>query len=87
MAVGQRKYSLFVAVIVGAGVYTSFSAGAAGVQSDDKHPVVVLDTSFGPITIELDREKAPITVDEFLEVRRRRVLRQPDFSPRHPSAS
>ena len=67
MAVGRRKYSLFVAVIVGAGVYTSFSAGAAGVQSDDKHPVVILDTSYGPITIELNREKAPITVENFLK--------------------
>ena len=84
MAVGRRKYSLLVAVIVGAGVYTSFSAGAAGVQSDDKHPVVVLDTSSGPITIELDQEKAPITADEFPEVCRRRVLRQPDLPPGHP---
>lgn len=38
-------------------------ASAAG---DDK-PVVVLDTSMGPITLELDREKAPITVDNFLK--------------------
>jgi peptidyl-prolyl cis-trans isomerase A (cyclophilin A) len=67
MAVGRHKYSLFVAVIVGAGAYSSFSAGAAGAQSDDKHPVVILDTSYGPITIELDREKAPITVENFVK--------------------
>ena len=36
-------------------------------QGDDKHPVVVLDTSFGPITIELDQEKAPITAANFLK--------------------
>ena len=30
-------------------------------------PVVVLDTTLGPITIELDRAKAPITVDNFLK--------------------
>jgi cyclophilin family peptidyl-prolyl cis-trans isomerase len=29
--------------------------------------VVILDTSFGPITLELDREKAPITVENFLK--------------------
>ena len=28
---------------------------------------MVLDTSFGPITIELDQEKAPITVENFLK--------------------
>ena len=33
----------------------------------DDHPVVVLDTTLGPITIELDRAKAPITVDNFLK--------------------
>ncbi len=35
--------------------------------ADDDHPVVVLDTTVGPITIELDRAKAPITVDNFLK--------------------
>lgn len=38
-------------------------AGAA----DDEHPVVVLDTTLGPITIELDHAKAPLTVDNFLK--------------------
>src|SRR5689334_24179117 len=35
--------------------------------ADKDHPVVVLDTSMGPITIELDHAKAPITVDNFLK--------------------
>jgi peptidyl-prolyl cis-trans isomerase A (cyclophilin A) len=30
-------------------------------------PVVVLDTSMGAIKIELDRDKAPVTVDNFLK--------------------
>jgi peptidyl-prolyl cis-trans isomerase A (cyclophilin A) len=30
-------------------------------------PVVVLDTTAGPITVQLDRAKAPITVDNFLK--------------------
>jgi len=35
-------------------------------QADDR-PQVVLETSMGPITLELDRAKAPITVDNFLK--------------------
>jgi peptidyl-prolyl cis-trans isomerase A (cyclophilin A) len=35
--------------------------------ADDDHPVVVLDTTVGPITVELDRAKAPVTVDNFLK--------------------
>ena len=40
-------------------------ADAQGAE-DDK-PVVVLDTTMGPITLELDRAKAPITVDNFMK--------------------
>ena len=39
---------------------------ASAADSPD-HPVVVLDTTAGPITLELDRAKAPITVDNFLK--------------------
>ncbi len=35
--------------------------------ADADHPVVVLDTTAGVITLELDRTKAPITVDNFLK--------------------
>jgi peptidyl-prolyl cis-trans isomerase A (cyclophilin A) len=45
----------------------SASRALALTQDDDKHPIVVMDTSFGPISIELDPEKAPITVDNFLK--------------------
>jgi cyclophilin family peptidyl-prolyl cis-trans isomerase len=38
------------------------SQGAAA----DKNPIVVMDTSMGKIEIELNREKAPITVNNFL---------------------
>jgi cyclophilin family peptidyl-prolyl cis-trans isomerase/predicted small lipoprotein YifL len=41
------------------------SAANAAAQ-DTKHPVVILDTSMGSITIRLDAEKAPLTVDNFL---------------------
>jgi peptidyl-prolyl cis-trans isomerase A (cyclophilin A) len=35
--------------------------------TEDDKPVVVLDTTAGKITIELDRAKAPITVENFLK--------------------
>jgi peptidyl-prolyl cis-trans isomerase A (cyclophilin A) len=41
-------------------------ADAAQGESDDK-PVVVFETTAGPITLELDRARAPITVDNFLK--------------------
>jgi len=40
-------------------------AGAAA--ADDKHPVAVMETSMGTIKIELNAEKAPITVQNFLK--------------------
>ncbi len=51
----------------GPGIWAVMPSRAAFAQSDAKHPVVVLDSSFGPITIELDEEKAPITVQNFLK--------------------
>src|SRR4029453_343451 len=39
----------------------------ASAADDKDKPVVVLDTSMGQVTIELDRAKAPITVDNFLK--------------------
>ena len=35
--------------------------------ADPEHPVVVLETTAGPITLELDHAKAPISVDNFLK--------------------
>jgi peptidyl-prolyl cis-trans isomerase A (cyclophilin A) len=67
MAIRRHQSGLFVVVMVGVGVCACLSAGRVHAQSDDKHPVVILDTSFGPITIELDQEKAPITVENFLK--------------------
>jgi cyclophilin family peptidyl-prolyl cis-trans isomerase len=40
---------------------------AAGQANQDPHPRVVLKTSLGEIRLELDGEKAPITVQNFLE--------------------
>jgi cyclophilin family peptidyl-prolyl cis-trans isomerase len=44
----------------------TLSGGVANAQDKDK-PVVVMETSEGTITIELDRAKAPVTVDNFLK--------------------
>jgi cyclophilin family peptidyl-prolyl cis-trans isomerase len=46
--------------------FLTLTAGEAGAAADEK-PIVVLDTSAGPITIELDAEKAPVSVDNFLK--------------------
>ena len=35
--------------------------------ADPDHPVVVLDTTAGPITIELDKKAAPISTENFLK--------------------
>jgi cyclophilin family peptidyl-prolyl cis-trans isomerase len=40
---------------------------AVSAQAQDKPPVVVLETSMGTITVELNKEKAPITVENFLK--------------------
>jgi cyclophilin family peptidyl-prolyl cis-trans isomerase len=52
-------------VILGLGVCLSLNA--AGGQADAKKPIVVLETSSGAVTLELDAEKAPITVANFLK--------------------
>ena len=42
-------------------------AGLAAVQAPAaKNPVVVIETSLGDITVELDRARAPVTVENFL---------------------
>jgi cyclophilin family peptidyl-prolyl cis-trans isomerase len=48
----------------------SLAAGALGVGSSkgsDKAPVVLIETSLGNIKVELDAEKAPMTVKNFLD--------------------
>lgn len=41
-------------------------AGCASMQARDPHPRVRLETTQGDITLELDRQHAPATVDNFL---------------------
>jgi len=56
--------TLGFAALVGLCALTMTDAAAA---ADDDHPVVELDTTYGPIVIELDRAKAPATVANFLQ--------------------
>jgi peptidyl-prolyl cis-trans isomerase A (cyclophilin A) len=58
---------LILALAAGLGLAVGPGAGTAGAQADDKHPVVVIDSSMGEITVELDAEKAPITTANFLK--------------------
>jgi peptidyl-prolyl cis-trans isomerase A (cyclophilin A) len=48
------------------------ASNAKGIRSaktdfELKHPQVIIDTSLGSITVELDKEKSPLTVNNFLE--------------------
>ncbi len=51
----------FLFVLLAAGFLASTSCAA------DKNPVVVMETSMGTVKIELDPDKAPITVKNFLD--------------------
>lgn len=44
----------------------TLASSASAEQSEAQPAYVQMDTSFGPIVLELDREKAPITVENFL---------------------
>jgi peptidyl-prolyl cis-trans isomerase A (cyclophilin A) len=57
-------YDWCCAVLLGLCALSMTDVSAA--DSPD-HPVVVLDTTAGPVTLELDRTKAPITVDNFVK--------------------
>lgn len=52
-----------VVSVLGLSLMLATDAGAAGAEN----PVVILDTTKGPITIELDPAKAPVTVENFLK--------------------
>jgi peptidyl-prolyl cis-trans isomerase A (cyclophilin A) len=49
-----------------AALVLSFSVQALDIQPDTLYPKVEFDTSMGKIVVELDRTRAPLTVDNFL---------------------
>ena len=61
----MNSITLLSLLILGLGVCMSLNAVAG--QGEAQKPVVVLETSAGSITLQLDPEKAPITVENFLK--------------------
>jgi cyclophilin family peptidyl-prolyl cis-trans isomerase len=61
----MTSITLLSLAVLGLGACLSLSAVSGAEQG--ANPVVVLDTSMGPITLELYPEKAPITVANFLK--------------------
>ena len=51
--------------LVGAGVLAVMTVGSTGAAA--QNPVVVMETSLGNITIELAQDRAPISVENFLQ--------------------
>ena len=69
------KLSYFTVVILLAAAFAGCSSvgrqpeaspGATGLGGGDKHPLVIITTSMGPIVVRLDAERAPISVRNFL---------------------
>jgi peptidyl-prolyl cis-trans isomerase A (cyclophilin A) len=48
------------------GLFVAATAMQASVLAQSKNPIVVISTSLGDITAQLDAEKAPLSVDNFL---------------------
>jgi peptidyl-prolyl cis-trans isomerase A (cyclophilin A) len=67
MAPGRNMSKIYLGVIAGLGISALMFSCAISAEVQDKPPVVVLETSMGTITIELNQEKAPITVENFLK--------------------
>lgn len=57
---------LLTLVILSTCLSFSTTASAIDIQPNTLYPQVELDTSMGKIVVELDRTRAPITVDNFL---------------------
>jgi peptidyl-prolyl cis-trans isomerase A (cyclophilin A) len=60
------KVMMLLSLVV-LGLEACLSVSAVAWQGSVAKPLVVLDTSLGPITLELDQVKAPISVENFLK--------------------
>lgn len=59
--------SLILVSVVALGLGAGLALNVAAGEVAGDNPVVVLDTTMGPITLELYPDKAPITVENFLK--------------------
>jgi peptidyl-prolyl cis-trans isomerase A (cyclophilin A) len=66
MPQGRTMLALYAGCAALLGLCALSLADAAAAQAEDR-PVVVMETTAGPIALELDPAKAPITVDNFLK--------------------
>ncbi len=64
--VSVRLAAVLAAVLLAAGSGPAIAQSSETPMKKEK-PVVVLNTSLGDITVELDAEKAPVTVENFLK--------------------
>ena len=67
------------AVVLGTTCLAVLCAAAPVSAQSDGNPVVVIETSVGNITVELFRDKAPLSVANFLSYMGGWVLRQHDL--------
>jgi peptidyl-prolyl cis-trans isomerase B (cyclophilin B) len=54
-------------LVLGAGLILALILGILSARAERRHPLVKLETSMGDITLELDPDKAPATVANFLK--------------------
>jgi cyclophilin family peptidyl-prolyl cis-trans isomerase len=66
MRQGQIMTTFCLAFVALLGLSVLPIASTLGAQTEDK-PVVVLETNYGPFTLQLDRVKAPLTVENFMK--------------------
>lgn len=56
----------FISILLSVAAYHCYADAGQFIQPNNLYPKVKLMTSFGDIVVELDRSKAPITVNNFL---------------------
>ena len=62
----KRERAMLYFLMAGVLVVGAFAVGSSSAQAQDEMPRVVFKTSMGDFTVELNAEKAPITVKNFL---------------------
>lgn len=63
---GEGAPKVTTTVNVGDSPFAASERAASAAAARDMHPSVVFKTSLGDVTVKLDGEKAPLTVDNFL---------------------